>query len=168
MKDVMDISDQIEHFQTRLYELNKIECEMQILETSLEREPQLIVQICFYILMRRFKRIELLFTSFLADRLDLVFIFTSVLSFNAIVNSVHNYIHSQKWPVIPTIPQRIVQSIAIGLMSISKILIISIMILNASYLYPFIYCTTIICFLLYKKAVSSHHLSIMDLSLIHI
>ena len=167
-KELMDISDEIEHYQNRVYELNKIECEMQILETSLEREPQLIVQICFYILMRRFKRIELLFTSFLADRLDLVFIFTSVLSFNAIVNSVHNYIHTRKWPVIPTIPQRMVQSIAIGLMSISKVLIISVMILNASYLYPFIYCTTMICYHLYKIAVSSHHLSVMDYIMIGI
>ena len=56
MKDVIAISDKIEHFQNRVYELNKIECEMQILETALEREPQLIVQICFYILMQQFKK----------------------------------------------------------------------------------------------------------------
>ena len=136
---IITISNKIEKLKHQLYHLNRLESEMQVLETALEREPQTVVQLCLFILMNRFKRIRLLFSSYFGISIEIIFGVTWALTLFSISNTVYGYLHSKRWPISPGFLGTIVQLIAIGGLVASKLLLIAITLLNAVYLHIFLY-----------------------------
>ena len=154
--DIITISNKVQKMKHQLYHLNKLESEMQVLETALEREPQTVVQLCLFILMRRFKRIRLLFSSYLGISIETIFLVTWVLTMFSIANSVYGYLHSKRWPISPGFLGTIVQLLAIGGLVASKLLLIAITLLNAVYLHIFLYGFNMLIIFLYYKLFSGN------------
>ena len=129
---------------------------MQVLETALEREPQTVVQLSLFILMKRFKRIRLLFSSYFGISIETIFVVTWLLTMFSITNTVYGYIHSKRWPITPGLLGTIIQLLAIGCLVTSKLVLISITLLNAVYLHIFLYGFNMLLIFLYYKLFSGN------------
>ena len=151
VNDVITISDKIEELNKQLYNLNIMESEMQVIQTALEREPQTMVQLGLFILMKRFKRISLLFNSFFGVTIETISVVTWLVTMFIMTKSVRGYLHSKRWPIGPNCFGMIVQFLAISVLLLPKLLLISLTLLNAFYLYPFTHAFNLLLILLYNK-----------------
>ena len=61
--EIMETSEKMEQLHQQLFMLHKTQCEIGVLQSAFEREPQTVVQISLVILMKNFKRIKLLFST---------------------------------------------------------------------------------------------------------
>ena len=154
--DVITTSNKIEQLENQLYHLNRIECEIQVIETALEREPQTVVQLCLFILMKRFKRIKLLFNSFFGISIETIFVVAWLMTLLSITKSVYGYLHSKRWPICPGCLGIICQLFSIAFLVLSKLVFISITLLNAVYLHPFLYMVNMLFIVLYNKLFSGN------------
>jgi len=154
VNEVIRTSNKIEQLENQLYHINKIECEIKVIETALESEPQTVVQLCLFILMKRFKRIKLLFTSYVGISIETVFVVSWLMTLFSIANSVYGYLHSKRWPISPAFFGILFQIFAIAFLVLSKPVLIAITLLNAVYLHPFLYIANMFFIFLYPKLFS--------------
>merc|ERR1712020_457685 len=54
-KLIIKSSIDLENLRSQSYYLNRFGSEMQIIQTAFEKEPQMVVQLCIFILMQHFK-----------------------------------------------------------------------------------------------------------------
>ena len=155
VQDIVTMSNQIEDMHAQLYILNQIESEIQIIQSSFEREPQCVVELTLFILMKRFRRISLLFTAYFGIPIDLVVGVSSLATILSITKSVYRYIHSKRWPITPNIMGASLQVIATLVLVVSKLFLISAILLNAYYLHPLAYGFNLLLIVMYIRNVSN-------------
>ena len=89
-KDILKITHKLDLYSKQCYHLNKMESNLQIIETVAEREPQSVVTVSLFILMQRFNRIKILFDSnlFIEIPIQVALIVTWIISVISIVRSI--------------------------------------------------------------------------------
>ena len=139
-KMIAEVAEELDELEKQDHSLNRLECEIQMLETCLEREPQLIVQISLFILMNNFSRIKLLFEeSFLGIPLDYIMIVTICLTVYSMMISIKRFRDRKIYPNTSGIFGSVLYLLAIAALLIPKLLVISLFLLNMVYLHPLIY-----------------------------
>ena len=139
-KMIAKIAEELDELEKQDHSLNILECEIQMLETCLEREPQLIVQISLFILMNHFSRIKLLFEdSFYGIPLDYIMIVTICLTVYSMMTSIKRFRDRKIYPNTSGFFGTILYLLAITALLIPKLLVISFSLLNMVYLHPLIY-----------------------------
>ena len=123
---IEEFANEFDELEKQLHHLNNLECEIQIIETCLEREPQLIVQISLFILMNRFSRIKLLFEdSIYGIPLDYIMIVTIGMTLFSMVSSIKRFRDRKKFPNTSGIMGTIIHLTAIVALLVPKLLLIS-------------------------------------------
>ena len=150
-KEVLEAYQEMEQLQHQLYKINQIQCEMGILQSALEREPQTVVQICLFILMKKFKRIKLLFSAYIGIPVELVVGTSCLISIYSTSKSIYNYRHCQNWMTIPNFFGAVTQIMAIFFLVSSKLIFVSITLLNAYYLHTFVFLSNVFFICFYTK-----------------
>ena len=151
--DLATISNKINTLSTQQYYLHWIQKEAQIIQSALEREPQMVLQLCLYVLMKSFDRLSLFFSNFVGISAETLFISSFLLSSTIMAKSISDYLHHKRWPVLPNIFGLGFHLFAIGFLVVPKIILISYTLLNAFYLYPFIHGLNLFLVWLYNKLV---------------
>ena len=152
--DLVKMSKEFEELHRKLYHSNLLEREAQIIQTVFERVPQTVVQLIFLILMKKYKRIALLFSAYFGVSAETIVILSSFASTLSITNSVYKYLHAKEFPFSPNILGTIVQYLAIIILVVPKLSLISVALLNLFYIYPMIYYINLTLVLFYDKIVS--------------
>ena len=155
VKDIMKYSNYIQRLQHRAYKINMIECNMQLLQSSFEREPQTVIQVCLFILMRRFKRISILFSAFSRFSTEWIVGILSLATILSITKTIFRHLHVHNWPLKPSIFGSICQILSIFFLVTSKIVLVSAALLNAYYLYPLIFIVNIFIIQNFSNLVST-------------
>ena len=162
-KQIVEIAYQLDELEKQAHVLNNLECEIQILETCLEREPQLIVQISLFILMNQFSRIKLLFEdSFYGIPLDFIMITTICLTIFSMVMSIKRYRDRKRFPNTSGIKGTIIQFVAIAALLVPKLLVISLALLNMVYLHPILYFLNTLIVILVNRQMFGDNISYID------
>ena len=151
VKDVITITNEIQELENQLYNLNRLGNEILVIETAVEKEPQSVVQLCLFILMKHFKRIKLLFSSYFDISIETIFALSWLMTILSITKSVYGYLHAKRWPIVPGLLGSIVQHLAIAFLVLSKLHLISTTLLNAVYLHPFLYMMNLFLIFSYNK-----------------
>ena len=150
-KEVIEASEEKEQLQHQLYKINNIQCEMGILQSSFEREPQTIVQICLLILMTKFRRIKLLFSAYIGIPVKLVVGASSLMSMHFIANSIYKYHNCKNWKSTPDFLGAVTQHLAVFSLVSSKLIFVAIILLNAYYLHTFVFISNLVFIHFYIK-----------------
>ena len=151
------LADNMEELHYKLYHLNLLKSEIQILQSLFEREPQTVVQITLLILMMSFPRLSLLFTAYFGTSMEVIVLVVALSALTTILSitkSVYRYYHSKEYPIAPSIFGAMAQCIGIMALVVPKYVLISITLLNAYYIHPLFYLVNLNLIFLYDKIVS--------------
>ena len=148
-KLIIKLSNDLENLHNQSYYLNHFGSEMQIIQTALEKEPQMVIQLCIFILMQHFKRLTLLFDKSFGISTEVFFTANLVIALFSITKSIVTYLNAKRYPVRPNIFGTIIFTLAVGMLVVSKFAIVSMNLLNAFYLYPLTHVLNIFLFVLY-------------------
>lgn len=152
---VFEKSNEMEELQYKIYHLNKLRCEVEVMNSYYESEPQLVVQLVFIILMKKFPRIELLFTTNLGLPIADIVIIATIPTILSIAKSVYRYHHAKRYPITPNVFGVVANAVGITALVVSKLSLIAVTILNAFYLYPFFSFNHVSLIAMYDKFVSN-------------
>ena len=147
------LSKDLESLNNKAYYLNQVGSEMQMIQTAIEKEPQMVIQLCIFVLMQYFKRLSLLFDKSFGISTEVFFMVNLAITLLSIAKSIVGYLNAKRHPVRPNMFGTIIVLLAVGMLVISKLALVSITLLNAFYLYPFTHGMNIFLFWLYTKMV---------------
>ena len=156
------LADNMEDLNHKLYHLNLLKGEIQVLQSVFEREPQTVVQITLLILMINFPRLSLLFTAYFGTSMEVIVLVVALSALTTILSitkSVYRYYHSKEYPIAPSIFGAMAQCIGIMALVVPKYVLISITLLNAYYLHPVFYLVNLHLIFLYDKIISNSRTS---------
>ena len=168
-KLVIKVSYDLENLRNQSYYLNRFGSEMQIIQTALEKEPQMVIQLCLFLLMQHFKRLTLLFDKSFGISTEVFFTANLIIALFSITKSVVTYLNAKRYPVRPNIFGTTIFTLAVGMLVVSKFAIVSMNLLNAFYLYPITHMLNIFLFFLYsllvcgKTSISFHTFLVMPI-----
>ena len=155
-RNLIMISHKLDYLSKELYHVNALETQIQLLETVLERDPQCVVQMALFLLMLRFPRIKILFDSYFGIEIQNIFMVTLAITIYSIVKSLMNFLHARRFPVEPGFSGKILQFLSLTIIITSKVLLISMALLNAVYLHLFLHIVSInVAYLLYIRIYGS-------------
>ena len=150
-KWIMKITDNLDILYKQSFHLNQMECNIQIIETLSEREPQSVVTFSLLMLMQKFSRIRILFDSFFGIPFEIILIVTSAITILAMVRSIMRVIHVRRYPIGPGFCGSILQFLAILVIVLAKITLISVSLLNAMYFHIFLHGFNVLMAYVYCK-----------------
>ena len=122
----------------QLYFLNDLESEILIIELALEQQPQSVIQCSIFWLMLEFGRLKLLVDTVFGIDLTVIFVATFVLQIVSMTRSYIRAIHRRRYPISPGIVGQVLQAISIACLIGPKIIVLSVSLLNFTYLHPII------------------------------
>ena len=149
--EIIETSEKMEQLHQQLFMLHKTQCEIGVLQSAFEREPQTVVQISLVILMKNYKRIKLLFSTYFTIPIEWVAGISSVATLCSITTSVYKYHHCKDWKNTPNVVGACIQLMAIFVLISSKLILVSIMLLNAYYLHTSIFMTNLLFIVMYIR-----------------
>ena len=150
------ISSTIQDVQKRLYQLNELKSEALVIQTAFEREPQVVAEICLFVLMSNYKRLELLFSTYFGISIEIIFGVSFIITLHGMVSSVYGHLHYKRWPVTPGIFGKVLQYLAIALLITAKLFLVALTLLNQIHLYYGILFLNILCVIAFNKMFSGH------------
>jgi hypothetical protein len=143
-ESVLEIADEVEALAKQLHHLNHIECEVQILETCLEREPQLAISCVMLVLMKQFSRIRILFDSFFGIGIEVLIIGCIMTTMIAIIRSIKRYRDKDRFPNTSGLFGTVIQLLSISCLLVPKMVIITLALLNLIYIHALLYFVNVL------------------------
>ena len=148
------ISSTIQDVHKRLYQLNELKSEALVIQTAFEREPQVVAEICLFVLMSNYKRLELLFSTYFGISIEIIFGVSFIITLHGMVSSVYGHLHYKRWPVTPGPFGKVLQYLAIALLITAKLFLVALTLLNQIHLYYGILFLNILCVIAFNKMFS--------------
>jgi len=132
---LMDISQNLESCYVKLFNVNRLYSEIDMVESITERQFQTIVLTTLLIFSKNFKRITTIFESSLGISLEIFLILNWCLNIFGFIRSLINYNQHRKFPVEPGINGKLLQFLGFGVLTLFKIVLITISVSNAPYIH---------------------------------
>ena len=132
----MEIASNLEDLNRRLHNLNQFHAEIDIIETAVERSPQLVVQTVLFIIANYYSRVLVLFDELLFVPIKVVFVVNWFQTIIAMTNSIVRYRNVKRFPMSTPAIGSIFQKLAISIWIAGKTMFISASLANMPFLHP--------------------------------
>ena len=165
IKSFLALCHQYNQLMKQIYHLDFMEVEINLIELSMEQEPQAVLQASLFILMLDFKRLEIL--SDLAFEMDLTLymILTWTIQVVTMARSCVRGLHRHRFPIGPGMMGTAMQYVSILCLLVPKLAIISVSLLNATYLHPILIIANLAITYFILKGIMRMKINFFDLIL---
>jgi hypothetical protein len=160
IKDITNICQKIKFFKNQLYHLNKLHCEIQVMESFLERQYQTVLFTNLIIFSANYSRIQVLFNGILPGYYWTLLVFNWLLSAWGIVHSIIKYKDSRRYPVSPGILGQFLQIVVVATLVVGRIIFVTLCLNNIPQLHPVGVILQLLCIYLFNRFVLKRPASI--------
>eukprot|EP00095_Tigriopus_kingsejongensis_P000657 maker-scaffold311_size212931-snap-gene-0.8 protein:Tk00657 transcript:maker-scaffold311_size212931-snap-gene-0.8-mRNA-1 annotation:"PREDICTED: uncharacterized protein LOC101895962" len=128
---------------------------MQIIETVIERVPQIVVQMTLFLASQEYPRLKAFFANILKHQVGLSgqFVFTLALlsSFMGVINSVRHFKNEKRFPLTPSLMGTLIQMAAICALLGPKMFLVSSTLIHVPFILPVVIVFGLSLIILYQK-----------------
>ena len=135
-KEFLQLVMEIEHLKHRLFYLNQLHTEIEIIESIFERELQLVAQTTLFLLAIYYTRILLYFDELFGIQIHHVFAINWVWTIISISRTTLAYRNSKRFPMTPSFLGTLLQHLAVAIYVSGKVVFVSAALSSYPYLHP--------------------------------
>lgn len=128
---------------------------IQIIESVVERVPQIVIQMTLFLASQEYPRLKAFFANIIQYQIGIsgkiLFILALLSSLVGVINSIRHVKNEKRFPVTPSLVGTLIQMVAIGSLLGPKMFLISSALLHAPYVFPLVLIIAMGLIVIYQK-----------------